>query len=41
MVVGGISSAFMLYAPAGLGLSGVWVGLSMFMGLRMVAGFSR
>ncbi|ESQ53076.1 hypothetical protein EUTSA_v10024830mg [Eutrema salsugineum] len=41
MVVGGISSAFMLYAPAGLGLSGVWVGLSMFMGLRMVAGFCR
>ncbi|VVB09585.1 unnamed protein product [Arabis nemorensis] len=41
MVVGGISSAFMLYAPAGLGLSGVWVGLSMFMGLRMVAGFGR
>ncbi|XP_010446341.1 PREDICTED: protein DETOXIFICATION 45, chloroplastic [Camelina sativa] len=41
MVVGGISSGFMLYAPAGLGLSGVWVGLSMFMGLRMVAGFSR
>ncbi|XP_010431771.1 PREDICTED: protein DETOXIFICATION 45, chloroplastic isoform X2 [Camelina sativa] len=41
MVVGGISSGFMLYAPAGLGLSGVWVGLSVFMGLRMVAGFSR
>ncbi|KAF8097636.1 hypothetical protein N665_0284s0005 [Sinapis alba] len=41
MVVGGISSAFMLYAPAGLGLSGVWVGLSMFMGFRMVAGFGR
>ncbi|XP_023635535.1 protein DETOXIFICATION 45, chloroplastic isoform X1 [Capsella rubella] len=41
MVVGGISSGFMLYASAGLGLSGVWVGLSMFMGLRMVAGFSR
>ncbi|XP_018450780.1 protein DETOXIFICATION 45, chloroplastic isoform X2 [Raphanus sativus] len=41
MVVGGISSAFMLYAPAGMGLSGVWVGLSMFMGFRMVAGFGR
>ncbi|CAH2075795.1 unnamed protein product, partial [Thlaspi arvense] len=41
MVVGGVASAFMLYAPAGLGLSGVWVGLSMFMGLRMMAGFCR
>ncbi|KAJ0233593.1 Protein DETOXIFICATION 45 [Hirschfeldia incana] len=41
MVVGGISSAFMLYASAGLGISGVWVGLSMFMGFRMVAGFGR
>lgn len=41
MVVGGISSAFMLYAPAGMGLSGVWVGLSIFMGFRMVAGFGR
>lgn len=41
MVVGGISSAFMLYAQAGLGISGVWIGLSMFMGLRMLAGFAR
>ncbi|CAN8276819.1 unnamed protein product [Cochlearia groenlandica] len=41
MVAGGISSAYMLYAPAGLGLSGVWVGLSMLMGLRMLAGFGR
>ncbi|CAA7042421.1 unnamed protein product [Microthlaspi erraticum] len=41
MVVGAISSAFMLYAQAGLGISGVWIGLSMFMGLRMLAGFAR
>lgn len=41
MVVGGILLVFMLYVLVGLGLSGVWVGLSMFMGFRMMVGFGR
>ncbi|XP_050363929.1 protein DETOXIFICATION 45, chloroplastic isoform X1 [Argentina anserina] len=41
MVVGTISSAFLLYAPSVMGLSGVWLGLTLFMGLRSVAGFVR
>ncbi|KAI7731125.1 hypothetical protein M8C21_011434 [Ambrosia artemisiifolia] len=41
MLVGVISSAFLLYAPSAFGLYGVWSGLTMFMGLRMVAGFIR
>ncbi|KAL9231896.1 hypothetical protein vseg_007058 [Gypsophila vaccaria] len=41
MLVGAISSAFLLYAPSVMGLPGVWLGLSLFMGLRMAAGFVR
>ncbi|PQQ11311.1 protein DETOXIFICATION 45 chloroplastic isoform X1 [Prunus yedoensis var. nudiflora] len=41
MVVGAISSAFLLYAPSILGLHGVWLGLTLFMGLRAVAGYAR
>ncbi|CAK7355581.1 unnamed protein product [Dovyalis caffra] len=41
MVVGAISSAFILYAPSIVGLSGVWSGLTLFMGLRTVAGYMR
>jgi Na+-driven multidrug efflux pump len=41
MAVGAISSAFLLYAPTVIGLSGVWSGLTLFMGLRIVAGYMR
>ncbi|KAA8547575.1 hypothetical protein F0562_004004 [Nyssa sinensis] len=41
MVVGAMSSAFLLYAPSKIGLWGVWMGLALFMGLRTVAGFVR
>lgn len=41
MVVGAISSAFLLYAPSVIGLPGVWCGLTLFMGLRTVAGYMR
>ncbi|KAG6517856.1 protein DETOXIFICATION 45, chloroplastic-like [Zingiber officinale] len=41
MTVGAISSAFLFYAPSIFGLSGVWSGLTLFMSLRMVAGFLR
>lgn len=41
MTVGAISSAFLLYAPSVIGLSGVWLGLTLFMGLRVVAGYVR
>ncbi|XP_074285921.1 protein DETOXIFICATION 45, chloroplastic [Silene latifolia] len=41
MSVGAISSAFLLYAPTVIGLPGVWLGLSLFMGLRMAAGYFR
>ncbi|TQD95063.1 hypothetical protein C1H46_019331 [Malus baccata] len=41
MVVGAISSAFLLYAPSVFGLHGVWLGLTLFMGLRAVAGYAR
>ncbi|KAL0334513.1 UNVERIFIED_CONTAM: protein DETOXIFICATION 45, chloroplastic [Sesamum radiatum] len=41
MLVGAISSAFLLYAPAIMGLPGVWSGLTLLMGLRMMAGFFR
>ncbi|XP_021645038.2 protein DETOXIFICATION 45, chloroplastic [Hevea brasiliensis] len=41
MVVGALSSAFMLYAPSIVGLSGVWSGLTLFMGMRTVAGYMR
>lgn len=41
MLVGAISSAFLLYAPTVFGLPGVWSGLTLFMGLRMMAGIIR
>ncbi|XP_021285516.1 protein DETOXIFICATION 45, chloroplastic [Herrania umbratica] len=41
MLVGAMSSAFLLFAPTVLGLQGVWLGLTLFMGLRMTAGFVR
>ncbi|KAL8151346.1 hypothetical protein V2J09_021154, partial [Rumex salicifolius] len=41
IVVGAISSAVLLYAPSVIGLHGVWLGLTVFMGLRMVAGVIR
>ncbi|XP_011088695.1 protein DETOXIFICATION 45, chloroplastic [Sesamum indicum] len=41
MLVGAISSVFLLYAPAIMGLPGVWSGLTLLMGLRMMAGFFR
>ncbi|XP_026394647.1 protein DETOXIFICATION 45, chloroplastic-like isoform X3 [Papaver somniferum] len=41
MLVGSVTSAFLLYAPPIYGLPGVWMGLSLFMGLRMVAGLMR
>lgn len=41
MVVGAISSLFLLYAPQAFGLPGVWAGLTLFMSLRMTAGFMR
>lgn len=41
MLVGAICSAFLLYAPSIMGLPGVWLGLTLFMGLRTVAGSVR
>ncbi|XP_044509699.1 protein DETOXIFICATION 45, chloroplastic-like isoform X2 [Mangifera indica] len=41
MLVGSIASTFLLYAPRVFGLPGVWLGLALFMALRMVAGFVR
>nr|XP_043609602.1 protein DETOXIFICATION 45, chloroplastic [Erigeron canadensis] len=41
MLVGFLSSAFLFYAPPSFGLYGVWAGLTLFMGLRMVAGLIR
>ncbi|KAH8498011.1 hypothetical protein H0E87_017073 [Populus deltoides] len=41
MLVGLVSSAFLLYAPPIMGLPGVWSGLALFMGLRTVAGYMR
>ncbi|XP_060168711.1 protein DETOXIFICATION 45, chloroplastic-like isoform X3 [Lycium barbarum] len=41
MLVGAISSGFLLFAPRLLGLPGVWLGLTLFMGLRMMAGVIR
>ncbi|MBA0572645.1 hypothetical protein Golob_002971 [Gossypium lobatum] len=41
MLLSAISSAFLLSAPKVLGLQGVWLGLTLFMALRMTAGFVR
>ena len=41
MTVAVLSSAFMVYASSLVGLSGVWSGLTLFMGMRIVAGYMR
>ncbi|KAL3525197.1 hypothetical protein ACH5RR_013569 [Cinchona calisaya] len=41
MVVGAIASTFLVRASSIIGLSGVWLGLSLFMGLRCVTGLWR
>ncbi|XP_038992392.1 protein DETOXIFICATION 45, chloroplastic-like isoform X2 [Hibiscus syriacus] len=41
MLLSAVSSAFLLFAPKTLGLRGVWLGLTLFMALRMTAGFVR
>ncbi|EEF36584.1 DNA-damage-inducible protein f, putative [Ricinus communis] len=41
MLVGVISSVFLIYAPSVIGLPGVWSGLALFMGLRTAAGYIR
>ncbi|KAK8665230.1 hypothetical protein V6N13_005403 [Hibiscus sabdariffa] len=41
MLLSAVSSAFLLFAPNALGLEGVWLGLTLFMALRMIAGFVR
>ncbi|XP_071702734.1 protein DETOXIFICATION 45, chloroplastic-like [Rutidosis leptorrhynchoides] len=41
MLVGAMSSAFLVYAPTVFGLAGVWAGLTLFMGMRAVAGYLR
>lgn len=41
MIVGAISSVFFLYASPIYGISGVWWGLTLCMGLRMAAGYIR
>ncbi|XP_051134310.1 protein DETOXIFICATION 45, chloroplastic [Andrographis paniculata] len=41
MLIGALSSGFLLYAPTFFGLYGVWLGLTLFMGLRVVAGVIR
>ncbi|KAK4491479.1 hypothetical protein RD792_002229 [Penstemon davidsonii] len=41
MLVGVISSVFLLFAPRVFGLHGVWYGLTLLMGLRTAAGFIR
>ncbi|KAE9605248.1 putative multi antimicrobial extrusion protein [Lupinus albus] len=41
MSVGAVSSVFLAFAPSHFGLQGVWMGLTLFMALRTVAGFVR
>lgn len=41
MIVAVISSIVLLYAPSHFGINGVWCGLTLFMTLRMAAGFIR
>ncbi|XP_058213843.1 protein DETOXIFICATION 45, chloroplastic-like [Rhododendron vialii] len=41
MMVGAISSAYLLYIPSVFGLPGVWSGLTLFMALRTAAGYIR
>ncbi|CAI0407749.1 unnamed protein product [Linum tenue] len=41
MLVGALSSVFLLYVPPITGLPGVWSGLALFMALRTAAGIAR
>ncbi|XP_027369015.1 protein DETOXIFICATION 45, chloroplastic isoform X2 [Abrus precatorius] len=41
MFVGAVSSAFLVFAPSFFGLHGVWLGLVLFMALRVAAGSIR
>lgn len=41
MFVGAVSSVFLVFSSSRFGLSGVWLGLSLFMALRVVAGSFR
>ncbi|KAK7320234.1 hypothetical protein VNO77_29535 [Canavalia gladiata] len=41
MLVGAVSSAFLAFAPSLFGLQGVWLGLVLFMALRVAAGSIR
>ncbi|KAK4284904.1 hypothetical protein QN277_001674 [Acacia crassicarpa] len=41
MLVGAVSSAVLLFAPSIIGLHGVWLGLTLLMALRTLAGFVR
>lgn len=41
MVIGSLTCVFLLYAPTWIGLSGIWIGLALFMGIRSIAGFMR
>ncbi|KAL5706209.1 Protein DETOXIFICATION 45 [Ranunculus cassubicifolius] len=41
IIVGAISSAFFVYVSPIYGISGVWCGLTLCMGLRMLAGYIR
>ncbi|KAL1315972.1 protein DETOXIFICATION 45, chloroplastic-like isoform X2 [Arachis hypogaea] len=41
MLVGAISSTFLLLAPSVIGIQGIWYGLALFMGLRTIAGIMR
>ncbi|MED6136506.1 Protein DETOXIFICATION 45, chloroplastic, variant 3 [Stylosanthes scabra] len=41
IIVGALSSAFLLLAPSIIGIQGIWYGLALFMGLRTIAGSMR
>ncbi|KAI4381152.1 hypothetical protein MLD38_007259 [Melastoma candidum] len=41
MVAGSFTCILLLQAPSFLGLSGIWIGLAIFMGIRAIAGFMR
>ncbi|KAK2432187.1 MATE efflux family protein [Trifolium repens] len=41
MFVGAVSSSFLVFSPSHFGLQGVWLGLTLFMALRVVAGSVR
>ncbi|KAI4297853.1 hypothetical protein L6164_037716 [Bauhinia variegata] len=41
VLVGAVSSTFLMFAPSRFGLHGVWLGLTLFMALRALAGVVR